>query len=244
MAAVSTPRTLAEVLAVIAALPDILAGKTPDPTGLVASALQALGVEWLTITKDAYVTKARGGTDEAGIKWAPLKPETIAYGRPHPGLNARRKKAEAKGRAGRPLLTDALDRLWRGVYASTLRRLAKGGTGTADQKGQAASAAWGVVKAAGGQTILGRYGNVAVEIGRDTNRLLNSLSPGNPDSSIGTVPGGVTVTTNVEYAAPYHAKRPIWPDDTNGYTVPQVWLDRLAEILGDWLILVIERMVA
>jgi hypothetical protein len=40
----------------------------------------------LGFIKPAFVTKMHGGTDEAGDSWPPLKRETVAYSRRHPGM--------------------------------------------------------------------------------------------------------------------------------------------------------------
>ena len=211
------------------ALPAQLAGRS-DPTGDTADMLTALGVELLSITRENYVVKARGGTDEAGVTWKPLSARYVAYKRRHPGLTGKRTAAAKKGRAGRPLLTNAQDKLWRGIFASTMRRLMNQGHSQAAAAGQAAALAWAMVKRAGGKTILGEYGGTSVEIGRDTGRLLASLSPGSSENILRTGRGEVTIGSNVEYALPFHMKRPILPDADS---FPAVWWDRLAEVLGD-----------
>lgn len=69
--------TPAEVEQFIVQLPDMLAGDIQDPTGIVRLAQMDLAFFLFTEMKLAFVAKARGGTDKAGIKWAPLKPATI-----------------------------------------------------------------------------------------------------------------------------------------------------------------------
>lgn len=186
---------------------------------------RAVGVEMLSIVKEAYITKARGGTDEAGIKWLPLDPRTIAYGRRHKGLTQKRNRAAKAGRTARPLLTASQDALWRRVFA---RCVAQG-----DDKQTAAMKAWGAAKRAGGKTIIGQYGGASVEIGRDTSRLINSLSPGAKDCILDASAGAVRVGSNVEYAQHFHAKRPIWPNDPAGF--PDAWLERLGGIMSEFL---------
>lgn len=210
-------------------LPGVLSGRVPDPTGAAESIRQAVGIEALSILKEAYVAKARGGTDEAGIRWAPLDPKTIAYGRRHPGLK--------RGRGPRPLLTKQQDELWRGVFAGTYRRLAAAGDENAG--GNAAALAWVLVKARGGKTILGEYGSRPAEILRDTGRLLNSLSPAHPDNVLRQQPGEVSVGTNVVYAERHHRgdpgrnlpARPLWPDDGDRW--PATWTQRLLDVVAD-----------
>lgn len=193
-----------------------------DRGGRQAEAVtRALGVEMLAIIKEAYLVKSQGGTDDAGIKWGPLSPATVAYGRRHPGLNQKRGRAAKAGRGSRPLLTQRQDRLWRSVYA----RLVRQGRDSAT----AAKIAWTVAKQAGGKTIIGQYGGTQVEIGRDTGRLLNSFSPGYGDCILEPAPGSVKVGTNVAYAKHYHAKRPLWPDDPARF--PAAWIGRLGGVL-------------
>jgi len=43
-------------------------------------------------------------------------------------------------------------------------------------------------------------------------------------------PRGVTVGTNVRYAAAFHAKRPLWPDKGR---VPESWRQALAGTLSE-----------
>lgn len=219
----SNRQTLRQLLA---SLPAILAGdgSAGQAQRIREAVLKAGAVEMLAIIKDAYMAKARGGTDEAGIRWAELKPETIAYHRRHPGLNARRGKAAKKGREMRPLLTDAQDRVWRAVYASSLGR-------TRD-RAQSAASAWAVVKAMGGKTILKEYGSQPVEIGRDTGRLLASLSPGQQDCLLSVLGSRVTVGSNVEYAGHFHRRRPLWPE-----VLPDAWQERVAQVMADALML-------
>lgn len=205
----------------LANLPMLLSGRgNPTTSGdrVRTSTLKAGAVELLSIIQEAFIAKSRGGTDEAGITWKPLDPKTVAYGRRHPGLASARGSAKGKKRPGRPLLTDAQDSVWRAIYAQNLRRL-----GSAE----AAGLAWGVVKGMGGKTILAEYGGVTVEIGRDTGRLLNSLTAGTPDSLMEILRNSVVVGTNVEYAGYFHAKRPLWPD-----RLPEVWQERVAQAMA------------
>lgn len=225
----------AGLLQKLAALPSLLSGRGVDPTGAVEGLCLAVGFQMLSIVREQFLVKSRGGTDDAGITWAALKPSTVAYGRRHPGYRPGRKK--------RPLLTPAQDKLWRGVYASSLARHLKGPLpAPQNARAQAAAVAWAVVKRAGGQTVLGRFGGEKVDIGRDTGRLFNSLSPGSgsPDQILRAEPGAAVVGSNLSYAAPFHARRPLWPDAGK---VPQAWVDRLADTLSDGLRNVVQRLV-
>lgn len=173
-----------------------------------------LGFACLSCFYQAYLIKAKGGTDDQGITWPPLKPETIAYKRLHPGLNSKRKEAEAAGRPGRPLLTDAQDAIWRKVYSQKLYEFEQ--ANEADASGHAAAIAWIVVKNAGGKTIIGEYGDTKVEIGRDTGRAINAMAlavrsqQSSDDVQVRTEPSAVLVAMRVSYMVHFHKKRPLW----------------------------------
>lgn len=211
-------------------LPAMLAGRSPDETnGGVQALLTTLGLTALAIIRDAYVVKARGGTDEAGLRWAQLSPKTIAYSRRHPGL-----KRDTTG-SMRP--SSALSGEERTMWWSLYRQRKAWYQGN---KSHAAASAWTALKAAGARTILDIYGQVEVEILRDTGRLLNSLSPGirSPDQRFELGQGSVTVGTNVEYAKRLHngdpkrnlPQRRLWPDWSEW---PESWREQIYEALRD-----------
>ena len=233
----------AQLLQQLRELPALLAGRVNDSTQAVHGLMGAVGLQALAIIRESYIVKARGGTDEAGIRWAALSPRTIAYGRRHPKLSSRRRYAAKAGRKSRPLLTAGQDKLWKQTYARMLRRFER--AGNPDAEAHAAAIAWKVVKQAGGKTILEEYGKTPVEIGRDTGRVLASLSPGrsaapaNADQVFRITPGEVRVGTNVEYAEPFHRKRPLWPDDPAD--IPESWWERLGETLEDGLKALLRR---
>jgi hypothetical protein len=242
--------TRQEVRQILAAAVGIAAGHTPDSTGTVQDMQLRMGMEALSIVRDAYVVKAQGGTDEAGLSWPPLKPETIAYGRTHPGLNAKRANGP---HPQRPLLTKDQDKLWRKLFARTTHWLVGKGTDQDEAKRIAAANAWIIVKAQGGKTILGEYGNEKVEILRDKGILLNSLSPG---VAAGSAPGQVfkfgagevIVGTNVPYAAAHHhgvpgklPQRRLWAEPA---AWPFAWMERIAVAGRDGVVDLIKRLLA
>lgn len=210
--------TREELFRRLALLPSALSGGVADARESAATVARTLGVEALACLRDDFLGKARGGGGSDGVPWKPLSPAYVAYKRRHPGLNQRRKYAASQGRAARPLLTAAQDQLWRSVYASRLK--------AKDDPRTAAMRAWGVVKAAGGKTIIGTYGSAKVEIGRDTGRLLASYSPGGADSLFEPEPGSVRLGSNVAYARHFHAVRPIVPK-----ALPAPWRTRLLDAL-------------
>lgn len=212
--------------AVFRRMANMLTGKLPDPTGIVLGVQLAMGTAALSQIYQAFIEKSRGGVGSDGIQWAPLKPETIAYGR---RTTAAERKAAGDRGGPRPLLTESQDRMWRGIFARQLAKL-RLHMGEGEAKQLAAQQAWAAVKRIGGKTKLEVYGSRKVGIGRDTARLIQSLSPGvdgpsdNPDQVFRTPAGFVIVGTNVEYAERFHKYRPLWPEDT-----PEAW----AEPIGD-----------
>lgn len=231
-------------------LPRALSGHGPDSTGLVQGLQLRVGMQALSLIKEAFVVKARGGTDEAGDSWPPLTRKHIAYGRRHPGLDSIRRQAKAEGRPGRPLLTKRQNERWKALYTRALRGLAaqnrEGGAGP-EEKGHAAAYAWMVLKTEGGKTILGEYGDTPTEILRDSGQLLNSLSPGvagpsgHPNQIFRVNPGEVIIGTNRKGAARMHAgKRRLWP---RVETWPQRWWGLLSGTLRDGAANVLQRML-
>lgn len=177
--------------------------------------LTRCGLAALGRIKQAFVVKARGGTDEAGERWAPLSPKTIAYSKTRQHGRGGRTKAE-KARDAFPsqaLNNRQRDRWW-ALYRQGLA-IFKG------DKGSAAKRAWGILKREGATTLLQKYGGRQVEILRDTGPLLNSLSPGvaTAEQVFKVGPGSVIVGTRRKGAAAHHAgipgrlpQRRLWPE--------------------------------
>lgn len=67
----------ARVLAALATIPALLSGKTADPTGAAELVARAMGIAAASLVREAFVVKARGGTDSAGESWVPLKESTV-----------------------------------------------------------------------------------------------------------------------------------------------------------------------
>jgi hypothetical protein len=209
-------------------LPAMLAGRIPDETGGgIQALLTRLGLVALAIIRDAYVVKARGGADESGLKWPALSEKTIAYSRRHPGLK--------RDTAGTQRPSSALSADERATWWSLYRSRKAWYKGN---KSHAAASAWTSLKAAGARTILMIYGQVQVEILRDTGRLLNSLAPGikSPDQRFELGPGSVIVGTLVPYGKKHHEgdpesglpQRRLWPDWSDW---PDSWKNQIHEAL-------------
>jgi hypothetical protein len=230
-----------------------LTGKTPDQGGLARSVFSALGFQALSDVSEAFVTKSKGGTDEAGITWPPLSKEYLAYQRRFgPGEKTALKQAAGLGRqhskgigGKRGLLTAQQQKRWQKLFGQNLTWLAaRYDIGVA--KGIAAGMAWNQLKAEGAKTMLEVFGDRKVDILRDTGVLFNSISPGYFDGNeyekpqgdggeqqvFTTLTDGVLIGTNVPYAGahdnpkrPGYPKREIFPKN-----IPTVWMQRLADV--------------
>ncbi len=173
----------------------------------------AIGLAALADIKTDFVRKARGGTGEDGVKWAPLSKEYLAYQRRFgPGEKSNLKKAAGlgSGHRHRGLLTADQNKKWKRIFGFHFGRLAVS-VGPAEAKGRAAAIAWTILKADGAKTMLEVFGSRQVEILRDTGVLFNSLSPAYwtgdgdytppEDQIFNLAENGVAIGTNVPYAS-------------------------------------------
>lgn len=231
---VPTSLTADQIAAELATLPDILTGRLPDRHGIGAAFALRFAVAAFSRLSREFIVKARGGTDGAGIKWKPLDPKYVAYGR-RPGKS----KKTTKDNAPSVALTASQRKSYWKHYRAALAWLAAS-IPIGEAKGRAAAIAWSKVKSEGAQTKVDKFGHVKVEILKDTGRLLNSLSPvvaasvsagttvtGTGDQILEYRPGRLLVGTNVEYASAHHGRdgtgpRPFWPPSNR---LPQAWLD-------------------
>lgn len=195
--------------------------RSGDP--IAKAMMTRCGLAILGRIKSAFVTKARGGVDEAGGSWKPLSPKTVAYSKTRQRGRGGRTKAE-KSRTSRPsqALNAKQQARWWEVYRKQLA-IYKG------NKGHAAAVAWLVLKGEGARTLVDKYGNRQVEILRDTGLLLNSLSPGvsSAERIFRVENGAVIVGTNRKGAAQHHngvpgrlPQRRLWPAPSSW---PQSW---------------------
>lgn len=199
--------------------------------------LVRIGLANLANIKQAFLAKARGGTDITGLSWPKLSKKTVAYSRRHPGVPKGFYRALYSPSW---MLTAQQRKRWWKLYRQY------GGTGPEGEKYHqrgghnpyAARLAWRILKAEGAKTLLGTYGGVRVEILRDTGLLFNSLSPGVPVDHAGTAPprvadqvfrlerAAVIVGTNRKHARVHHEglghvpQRRLWPDPR---TWPPAW---------------------
>jgi phage gpG-like protein len=63
-----------DILKALRELPDVATGESE----LAQAMMTRIGLTVLGRIRHAFIVKARGGTDEAGNRWAPLRPYTIA----------------------------------------------------------------------------------------------------------------------------------------------------------------------
>lgn len=241
----------------IALLPIMFAGRAPDVLGVVQGFKARLAVAFWSKIKLAFIEKSRGGTDETGVKWAPLTKAYLAYQRRFgPGEKAALKAGAGLGKGNHlapggkdGLLNAAQLKEWQQVYARNVAWLSKRHP-EGDAKGIAAGVAWNVIKAHGAKTKLDVFGSREVEILRDTGILFNSISPGaesggrySPpaDQIFEDRPGELIAGTSVKYAAAHNygnpkkglpARQILPPADK----VPESWLDDFAEQARDGFI--------
>ncbi len=222
------------VTALFTQLLDAAAGTGPDPHGL-AQAMQArLGNVLLSKIRQAYLEKARGGTDECGIRWAPLSPVTVA--------GRRLGKADRQSLAGKSrlrALSPAERKLERREYRKRLTDLVARGLPRTRAQALARAQAFNRLRGrdAAIPTRLALLGFRQVDILIDTGELLASFSPGvedrpshTPGQVFETPPGRVIVGSALPRAAYHHRgtsrlpARPFWPPDGH---LPDSWWEAL-----------------
>lgn len=170
--------------------------------------------------REAFIVKARGGTDECGLSWQPLSPKTIAYSRRHPGVP---KPSVRAAFSPSWMLTEKQRARWWALYRAFSGTAPQGAAFHAPgaSRGWAAARAWIQLRAEGAKTLMSEYGETKVDILRDAGLLLNSLSPGvqSGNQIFRVNPGEIIIGTNRKWAAAHHngipgklPKRRLWPD--------------------------------
>ncbi len=200
-------------------LPRYISGQLPDIHGYGRRFKMYVAHHLIDKIHEAFLVKSDGGTDETGMKWKPLKRETIAQRPLAPG-EATELKIRNLGRGGRGLLTLSQNRKWKGIFASVFKRMLLK-VGEAEAKRIAARTAWAILKADGAKTKLDVLGNRHVKMLQVSLRLIKSLEPGHLSDDAYSPPkeqifqshwGAVTIGTKVPYAEFQHRMRPLWPD--------------------------------
>jgi len=263
MATVRFRGTHADVVRIALQLAAIISGRATDTQGVARSFLLTLGFGALSDIKDAYVTKAKGGVDEMGVKWPPLSPAAIANRRVGPG--DKKTQSTQVATVQQAALVRERERIRKRETNKALKRLRMS---LAEPEAQRRSKIIGGLKATSltGKTKAQTLGGRDVEILRDTGVLLNSLGPGRLTGRAGSVaytkpqteggeeqifdtaPGQIIVGTNVAYASTHQngdegrniPARPFLPNSATG--VPQVWWDRWTAIANKALVASAELM--
>lgn len=261
----------ADIRRIATQLQAMASGATPDQMNIARGVMLAVGFAALSDIKKAYITKARGGTDEMGIRWPRLSREYLAYQRRFGGgEQSRLKKAAGLGAGNKfapgnkkGLLNKAQLEAWRAVYARNLARLSVS-MSLPDAKALAAQRAWAYVKKRmNAKTMLEVFGDRQVEILRDTGILFNSLSPGvlsgsgpaaayqkptlpgGQEQVFQVEPGAVIVGTTVRYANAHQngirVPRRQFLPE-NAQQIPQIWYDRWAKVAAQAFAVGIELM--
>lgn len=213
-------------------LPAILAGQVPDVHGIARGFRSRIGWAFFSLVAPAFNRKGRGQADDAGVTWAPLSPQYLAYQRPVTGRKPPRGGGKAPG--GNDGLLSATElRLWNQIFARSMKWLILRHD---PQKAKAIAAghAWNVIKELGGQTKLQKFGErkagVDYQILVDTGRLRQSLTVGQVSETgpgahyakprgqeFDSMPGRIVVGSNVKYAGYHHhgkgrRRRRFWPE--------------------------------
>lgn len=89
---IHTRASRASVIAAVHTIPQEVCGSSPT----AVTTLTNIGITTLEHIRKAFIVKSRGGTDEAGDRWEPLAPSTIA---------ARRSKNKTKKPKSKPTVS-------------------------------------------------------------------------------------------------------------------------------------------
>lgn len=183
------------------------------------SILKECGKVILSHVRKAFLTKSKGGTDESGDRWAPLKPSTIVQ-----RLSNTRTRTEKKRntRPSQALNSKQQDRWWN-LYKQGLA-IYKG------NKVSAAKRAWFILKQEGVNTLIDKYGSRKVDILYNTGSLFKSI-----ESSVSNQ-GEVIVSSKHPLAKVHHngsqkkgiPKRRLWPDPKKW---PNLWWQEILKII-------------
>lgn len=211
--------TRAKLIRAIASLPKAI-GRTKAGKKM----MHAVGAEVLDLVSTAFIKKSAGGTDEAGDRWKPLSPYTVAYRRKRPGVLWPPKR-RAKLAPSAALNKKQRSRWW-AVYYKILA--------STNDKSTAARGAWRVLRAEGATTLMDLYGTAHAMILVESGQLLNSLLPptGGPRAQqVFRVRGNsVEVGTRRKWAGTHHKgsghipQRRLWPPPSKW---PNSWWKRI-----------------
>lgn len=187
--------------------------------------LRQAGQSALDHIKRAFLIKSSGGTDEAGDRWEPLSPRTVAYSR---------KGKSSKG-ASRPsrALSKRENARWWDLYRHGLAMFH-------GDKSHAARRAWFILKKEGAATLLDKYGADKVPILYDSGGLFDSIILSIED-------GAIIIKATAAYAGAHHhgvpgriPQRRLWPDPSKW---PSSWWESILGAIRDKFAEIIAKRV-
>ena len=206
---------------------------------IVSKLMTRIGLLILTHISRAFIEKSDGGTDEAGDRWQPLSPKTIAYSR---GKKLRTRTERKRDIHPSQALSEKQKQRWRYLYRQGLD-IFKG------NKGNAARRAWAILKQEGATTLLNKYGTRNVKILQDTGALLKSISPGSKskDQVFRIEDQAIIIGTTRKGAAAHHhgvpgklPQRRLWPEPGKW---PNSWWKEITEEVKQTVIQITEELV-
>lgn len=219
MATVSNTSTIhvrASRESVRAAIHSLPQGVVADAGAAKEQALEDAGIAILARIHEAFITKSKGGTDDAGDRWAPLSPVTLAIRQRKYGSSP---VPSRKRKAGGQRYDDV---------PPARRRLQN------------------IIKGKGRTPTRNRYDGLRRDILVDTGALLDSLSPwsDSPDKIFKITASGVTLGTKRKGAMDHHTGNPernlpqrrLWPQ-------PHTWPDSWWQDIKDEVVQGIVRSV-
>lgn len=208
----------------------VLTGRKPDKHRIKDTFYAAFTQSMFESIHDGFMEKSASRQDELGLKWKPLARSTIAA---RPIRRGEKKALGIRGKRKRGNLTEAEDKLWKGIFRSTFVRLAPR-IGEAAARQEAGKLAWGILKARGAKTKLEVLGNRDVPIGIVTHELERSLKASKARGPsyrprkgqiFRPIRGGIEIGTAVIHATFFHEDRRLWPEGTD----LELWLTRATQ---------------
>lgn len=211
----------------VSSIPDDVSGGSIDSEAL----LRGGGQVALDHIKRAFLVKSAGGTDEAGDRWRPLLPKTVAYSRRVRGGKGRAKPELARDTRPSQGLTKPQQARWWDLYRQGLAMFR-------GDKSHAARRAWFILKGEGAITLLDKYGNEQVPVLRASGELFDSIVSG-------VERGEIIVKATAKHAAAHHygvpgrtPQRRLWPEPSRW---PSQWWQDIANSMRDSLVEIITK---
>lgn len=172
----------------------------------------------------AFMIKSHGGTDDAGDRWAPLSPKTVAYSR-------RGVRGSGRGRRPSQALSEKQRTRWWDLYRQGLVIFKR-------DKGAAARRAWSILKREGATTLFDKYGSRRVTILYDTGALYHSIK-------VRVNRSEAVISSDHPGAAAHHngipgrlPQRRLWPGPRRW---PRSWWDEILQIVQQEVVDIAER---